>query len=104
MSRASRRRPGRLSAYVLLEAPELAAVATLRAMLETTRAALLAANPELLHVPSRASCEPAAGQVWLANVALTQALALTATLRRYHAAVEARRAHDAVALDARIPF
>lgn len=64
-------------------APELAALALLEAALEVTRAALVAAHPELRSddfVPSVASTE-------VASQLIEQALGLCGTIRRYRIAL-----------------
>jgi len=105
MSAALPRRLPVLSPYALFDAPELASVETLRAVFVVTRAALLAANPELLGDEPTARRTPAAAQVWLADLVLTHADVLADALARYRDAVAYDRTRDTAAEpDARTPF
>jgi hypothetical protein len=65
-------------------APELAALALLEAALEVTRAALVAAQPELLRPDD---FEPSTDPALVASRLIEQALALCSTIHRYRIAL-----------------
>lgn len=77
--------------YDLFEAPELASVAALTAVLEVTVAAVVAANPELLDDGWRERRGGPTAQVWTADAIVAHAHALRAVLDRYRIAVELAR-------------
>jgi hypothetical protein len=72
-----------LTPAVLVEAPERAAVAMLRAVLDVTVHALLAVHPDLLDEDWPDPEEPPPPQSWIAHLILTHAHALRQELDRY---------------------
>ena len=81
------------SPYDLFDAPELASVDALAAVLEITVAAVVAANPELLDAELLDGRGPPSAQVWMADaiVSHAHAHALGTALERYRVAVELAR-------------
>lgn len=93
--------------YDLFEAPELASVEALTAVLDVTVAAVVAANPELLDDGWRDGPRGPSAQVWIADTidayAHAHAHALRAVLNRYRTAVELARNDPRRAID-EVPF
>ena len=77
--------------YDLFEAPELASVEALTAVLDVTVVAVVAANPELLDDGWRDGPRGPSAQVWIADTIVAHAHALRAVLDRYRIVVELAR-------------
>jgi hypothetical protein len=72
-----------LTPTVLMEAPELAALAMLRRILDITVQALLAVHPDLLDAHWPDPQEPPTAQSWIAHLILTHVHLLQQDLDRY---------------------
>ena len=91
------------SPYDLFDAPELAAVEALAAVLDIAVAAVVAANPELLDAERLDARGPPSAQAWIADAIVSHAHALGTALDRYRVAVELARNSPLHATDD-VPF
>ena len=70
-----------------LGASELAILAALDTTLEASVAAMLFANPEVLHADPYDECESHTPEVWIAEAFVAEARALRAIIDRYRHAI-----------------